>query len=158
VDASAPFWVALLLAIFVPMLLGRRREKRWFVLAILIVLPILALQLAELGAARRQWQTDLEHFRTQPQHLRFDETTSAVGTYDPARDTVSFQLPDRTVTIGPPKLQTPAIVRSPRRWAEGVGVGFVLVSIGFMLGISMSRTWPARPLPLRSPPPLDRRK
>ena len=141
-DRSLPFWIALLLAMLVPMLLGRRRERRWFSLALLSLLPILTIQLSDVGSARTQWREDCIAFRTKPQRLRHGEELYAAGVYDPALDTVTFQLPDRAVTIGPPEFRLPEGLTSPRLWLQGLAVGALLVTLSYGLGLGISRVWP----------------
>jgi len=158
--ASMPFWIAIALAVCVPAILGQQRRLPWAILVLLVMLPVLMLQLAAVGAARGEWQADTAAFRTEPQKLRYAEGLYAEGVYDRQRDTITFTLPDRSVTIGPPKFAYPTVLFSTRRWAEGVGVGAVLVSLSSMLGNRVARARRVSPLaePGKSPRAAPKRR
>ena len=142
---SMVIWSAILLAILASLLEGRRRSKRWAILLMLGILPVCAMQLSNYGIARKQWQYDVEQFRTVPQKLRYGEERHATGTYDAVTDTVSFQLPDRVVVVGPPGLILPPGLGSPRAWIEGLILGVALAAAGYGVGTLAGRIWPPAP-------------
>jgi len=144
--ASLPFWIAIALAVSVPAILGQRRKLPRASLVLLAILPALMLQLAAVGAARGKWQADTAASRTEPQKLRYAQGQYAAGVYDRQRDSITFALPDRSVTIGPSKFAYPQQLFSVRMWAEGIGVGAVLVSLSFLLGSRIARGRQSSPL------------
>jgi hypothetical protein len=148
-------WAALLMAILIPLLLGRRRERRWLILALLALLPLIATQLESLGSALYTLREDRHSFRTEPQHLRIGELQVIDGVYDAATDTMSFQLPDRKVVIGPPEFTWPLNWTTTSIWFQGLGVGIVLVSASYAVGIGLGRIWPP-PAPQGATPPAPR--
>lgn len=158
-------WAALLMAILIPLLIGRRREKRWLILALLALLPLIATQLESLGSALYTLREDQHRFRTQPQQLRIGEQQTIEGVYEAAADTMSFQLPDRKVVIGPPEFTWPLNWTNPSLWFQGLGVGIILVSASYAVGMGIGRIWPPpeqqseRPAaPSRPRPPRTRGK